>query len=203
MARAFRRSGRGAERRYVATLDADEREVVASLMDQVHDLLEPPGQPVTGDTVFDDLVAGLGLGSTEGAGAAEVEGLADRDPALERLLPSANREDDAAATEFRRLTEGGLRHRKATALAASAAALRLDADKVALDEAQARAFLTALTDVRLVLGERLDLRTDEDLQLLEQAASSLDPDEPLLHALALYDFLTWLQETLADALLKG
>jgi energy-coupling factor transporter ATP-binding protein EcfA2 len=203
MARAFRRSGRGAERRYVATLDADEREVVASLMDQVHDLLEPPDRPVTGDTVFDDLVAGLDLGSTEGAGAAEVEGLADRDPALERLLPSANREDDAAATEFRRLTEGGLRHRKALALAASAAVLRLDTETVALDADQARSFLTALTDVRLVLGERLGLRADEDLERLEQAASSLGPEEPLLHALALYDFLTWLQETLAGALLRG
>ncbi|QIM21352.1 DUF2017 domain-containing protein [Phycicoccus sp. HDW14] len=203
MSRGFKRSGRGAERRFVATLDPLERQIVASVMEQVHDLLEPPDRPDTGDSVFDDLVAGLDLGSTEGAGAAEVEDLADRDPALTRLLPSANREDEAAATEFRRLTEGGLRHRKALALAASVAALRGDTDRVVLDEAGARAFLTALTDVRLVLGERLDLRTDEDLELLEQAASSLDDDEPLVHAIALYDFLTWLQESLAGALLRG
>ena len=72
-----------------------------------------------------------------------------------------------------------------------------------LDESTARAFVTALTDVRLVLGERLQLRTDEDLDLVEDLAASLDPEDPLVHVLALYDFLTWLQETLATALLGG
>lgn len=202
MATAFRRRGRGADRLYVATLDADERRVLASLMDQVHDLLEPPETTSTGDDAFDDLVAGLDLGDGPAPDAASAPQPA-RDPALDRLLPTANREDDAAAAEFRRLTEGGLRHRKAGALATASAALRHDEDRVSLDADGARAFLTALTDVRLVLGERLELRSDEDLELLERAASSLEDDEPLLHLLALYDFLTWLQETLADALLRG
>ncbi len=200
MARAFRRSGRGDARRFVATLDADERALVASLMDQVHDLLEAPDAPSTGDSVFDELVAGWTLGADAPAARTAAAAAPTRDPALDRLLPTAHREDDAAAAEFRRLTEGGLRHRKASALGASAAVLRED-DRVALDRDQARSFLTALTDVRLVLGERLGLRTDEDLEMLEQAAASLEGDEPLHHALALYDFLTWLQETLADALL--
>ncbi len=205
MARAFRRSGRGDARRFVATLDPEERVLVASLMDQVHDLLEAPDGAPTGDAAFDEIVEGISLGAQQpdpaSSGAAGEEP-APRDPALDRLLPTANREDDGAAAEFRRLTEGGLRQRKATALAASAEVLR-EEDRVALDAGQARAFLTALTDVRLVLGERLGLRTDEDLELLEQAAGSLEADEPLLHALALYDFLTWLQETLAEALLRG
>ncbi len=211
MAKAFRRSGRGTARRFVATLDAGEREVVASLMDQVHGMLEPPETTTTGDDAFDDLVAGLDLsggGQVRPAGTGEGEGPPDlgaepRDPALDRLLPTANREDDEVAAEFRRLTEGGLRHRKARALATSAAALRGPDDRVALDEQEAGTFLAALTDVRLVLGERLGLRTDEDLEVLEQAAGSLDEDDPLLHVIALYDFLTWLQETLAGALLKG
>ena len=63
--------------------------------------------------------------------------------------------------------------------------------------------LTALTDVRLVLGERMGLRTDEDVDVLEAAAATLDPDDPLAYALAIYDFLTWLQETLASAMLDG
>ena len=74
-------------------------------------------------------------------------------------------------------------------------------DKVRLDEADARAFLIALTDVRLVLGERMGLRTDDDVELLETAAADLDDDDPLRYALAVYDFLTWLQETLASAML--
>ena len=60
--------------------------------------------------------------------------------------------------------------------------------------------VVALTDVRLVLGERLGLRTDEDLDELEAQVASLDDDDPAVYALAVYDFLTWLQETLAHAL---
>ena len=71
------------------------------------------------------------------------------------------------------------------------------------DEASARALLTALTDVRLVLGERMGLRTDEDLVALEAAAGGLDPDDPLGYALAVYDFLTWFQEILASAMLTA
>ncbi len=117
-----------------------------------------------------------------------------------RLLPTANRQDDEVAAEFRRLTETGLRQRKASTLAAAADLMRGD-DKLRLDEAQARAVLTALTDVRLVLGERMGLRTDDDVHLLEAAAEDLDPDDPLGYALSVYDFLTWLQETLASAML--
>ncbi|GGL28223.1 DUF2017 domain-containing protein [Phycicoccus endophyticus] len=202
MAQGFRRSGRGGQRRFVATLDAQERSVVASLMAQVRDLLEPPQGPGTGDAAFDDLVAGLTLAEGgEGQEAASLEA-GERDPALDRLLPAAHREDEGAAAEFRRLTEGGLRHRKGSALAASAAVLG-DGDRVALDEPQAHAFLTALTDVRLVLGERLGLRADEDHERLEVAADALGADDPLVHALALYDFLTWLQETLTEALLRS
>ena len=63
--------------------------------------------------------------------------------------------------------------------------------------------LVALTDVRLVLGERMGLRTDDDVAVLEAVAEDLDPDDPLGYALAVYDFLTWLQETLSSAMLDG
>lgn len=210
MARAFRRRGSGGDVRFVAQLDADEREVVASLMEQVRAMLEPPGAPDHGDDEFAGIVAGLGIGRGDPlaghhGGDPETPEVPDdapeaRDPALDRLLPTANREDEQAAAEFRRLTEPGLRHRKALALDAAVAALQGD-DAVRLDEEGARGFLVALTDVRLVLGERLQLRTDEDLDLLEELARSLDPEDPVVHAVALYDFLTWIQETLASALL--
>ena len=202
MARGFRRRGDGEELRFTARLDALERATVAGLMDQVHDLLEP-GDPVDeGGDDFSAIVAGLGMGVTvapEDQSEFDASSL-ERDPALERLLPTANREDDEAAAEFRRLTEGGLRQRKASALAVGARVLRGE-DKVRLSEAEARAFLTALTDVRLVLGERMGLRTDDDLEALEAAAAELEDDDPLGYALAIYDFLTWLQETLASAML--
>lgn len=208
MARGFRRRGSGQGVRYVAVLDPDERAVVASLMEQVRTMLEAQDAPDHGDDEFADIVAGIGLDgdagrSGEGDPSDEDPGSGEpRDPALDRLLPTGNREDPEAAAEFRQLTEQGLRHRKAAGLATAVAALRGE-DRVRLDEGTARAFLTALTDVRLVLGERLQLRTDEDLDRIEDLAGALAPEDPLVHVLALYDFLTWLQETLATALLEG
>jgi hypothetical protein len=216
MARGFRRKGRGRNATYAARLDPLERATIAGLMEQVHDLLEPPplstvrsdregsdqGGEVGATDEFASIVAGLGMGVTLAAEDQDdlVASAADRDPALDRLLPTANRQDDEAAAEFRRLTETGLRQRKAAVLAQAAGLLRQE-DKVVLDEGQARAVLTALTDVRLVLGERMGLRTDSDLDALEAAVGGLDPDDPLAYALAVYDFLTWLQETLASAML--
>jgi hypothetical protein len=84
----------------------------------------------------------------------------------------------------------------------------------------------ALTDVRLVLAERMGLRTDDDHErLMDQVMDAIDArdevdtvddvgDRPssdlggdpasdmvaLEVMLSLYDFLTWLQETLVAAL---
>ncbi len=204
MARGFRRKGSGPRTRYVAQLDPLERATVAGLMDQVHELLDPAAPAPEGGDDFASIVAGLGMGVTV---AAEDQADLDpddarRDPALDRLLPTANRQDDEVAAEFRRLTETGLRQRKAAALETSADLLRSE-DKIRLDAGQSRAVLAALTDVRLVLGERMGLRTDDDVDVLEARADALDPDDPLLYALAVYDFLTWLQETLASSMLDG
>ena len=66
------------------------------------------------------------------------------------------------------------------------------------------ALLTALTDLRLVLAERLGLRTDEDADVLhEQLARRLAegvPQDAWSAAAAVYDFLTWWQESLVAAL---
>jgi hypothetical protein len=204
MARGFRRKGSGPRTRYVAQLDPLERATVAGLMDQVHELLDPAAPAPEGGDDFASIVAGLGMGVTVAAeDQADLDpDDAERDPALDRLLPTANRQDDEVAAEFRRLTETGLRQRKAAALESSAELLRGD-DKLRLDDGEAQAFLKALTDVRLVLGERMGLRTDDDVDVLEASADALHPDDPLLYALAVYDFLTWLQETLASSMLDG
>jgi hypothetical protein len=59
----------------------------------------------------------------------------------------------------------------------------------------------ALTDVRLLLGERMGMRTEEDAEALHAAMEVIDDDDPLGYAMAWYDFLTWLQETLTHALM--
>ena len=208
MARGFKRR----DGHYVARLDAVERGLVVGLMEQVLELLEPvggvPDEPAGGDE-FDRIVAGLGgvgLGVSLSAadqvpdlGAGDLE--PERDPALDRIFPSANRQDEELAAEFRRLTEDGLRARKSANLTTAIDALAgIEDQKVSLDHEQALALVVALTDVRLVLGERLGLRHDDDFELLEEEVSGLAPDDPAVYALAVYDFLTWLQETLAHAL---
>ncbi|WP_347353063.1 DUF2017 family protein [Intrasporangium sp.] len=196
MARAFVRDGA----RFVAVLDETERVVLAGLMQQTRMLLAPEVEP-TGDE-WGDLVASLGA-SLKGdrAGGADDE----RDPALDRLLPVGHRGDDAIAVEFRRLTEEGLRQRKSGNLDVAVERLRsARRGRVVLDQAAATAFVMALTDVRLLLGERLGLHTEQDADALYASLDELDEldeDDPTGYAVAWYDFLTWLQETLTTALM--
>jgi hypothetical protein len=173
--------------------------MLGSLFGEVYDLLEDPSAPQ--DT--DPLAAMVGIGTA-------VEPPAD--PALARLLPDAHRDDPQAAAEFRRYTESGLRSRKRAGLAVARGTLEHDG-LVRLDDEQAQAWLVALTDVRLVLAERMGVRTDEDHDrlvhlvgdLLDEEAGDLDPEVPaagqrLAAMLGMYDFLAWLQETLVEAL---
>ena len=64
----------------------------------------------------------------------------------------------------------------------------LDRDR--LDEAELAAWLTALNDLRLVLGTRLDV--GEEL-------GRVDPGDPRAPALSLYAYLSWLQEQAVEA----
>lgn len=195
MARAFKRKGA----RFVARLDDVEREVVVRLLEQTHELLAPARREPTGD-LFEDLVSRLGLPRLKDL--EDDSPSAPRDPALERLLPSAHREDPALAAEFRRLTEYGLRERKAANLAKAISALQdSDGDNVRLDREQAQATVVALTDVRLLLGERLGLRTDDDADALQDRLEAVSQDDPQLYLAGCYDFLTWLQESLIQALM--
>jgi hypothetical protein len=210
VARGFKKK----DGRYVARLDAVERGLVVGLMEQVRELVAPEQEDAGGgDDDFDSIVAGLGgiglgvsLSAADQAPDDDARGLTGdhaepRDPALDRIFPTANRQDEQAAAEFRRLTEETLRARKTSNLDTALAALSgVEDQRVALDREQAVALVVALTDVRLVLGERLGLKQDDDLELLEEEVSSLPEDDPAVYALAVYDFLTWLQETLAKAL---
>ena len=199
MAHGFRRQGKGAAERFTAKLDPSERDLLVSLLSQTHDLLDPPdvsgGPDVDAFTALTAPLAGLPGFAAPRAMTPEPAVEDDRDPALARLLPSAHRTDEAAAAEFRRLTEAGLRRRKADTIETAITGLRRNPGGIDLDRPTAIAVLTALTDVRLVLGERMGLQDDVDVERVEERASQL-PD------VAVYDFLTWLQETLAHALLR-
>ena len=127
-----------------------------------------------------DSTLGLGL-----LGAAAISA----DPVLARLLPDAYDSDPEAAREFRRLTEIGLRTHKAQALSAMRASL-LGADAtLCLDRSEAAHWLAGLNDLRLAIGTRLGEHRG-DSTAIEVARN-------------LYDWLTWLQDTLITALHNG
>ncbi len=113
------------------------------------------------------------------------------DPSLRRLFPPAY-EDAGSEREYRELMADELlsgRRRALETLEKTAAAKRLD------DE-EAQAWLTALNDLRLVLGTRLDV--SEELSL-----AALSPRHPQFREYALYAYLSWLQEQLIEALAAG
>ena len=196
----------------VAIMDDSERAVVAGLCLQVMDLVAP-ASVTKGEHAdpFEAIVAGLGDLATDtedGAAGVGVPDRAfgldhDRDPALDRLFPMGNREDEQEAAGFRRFTEQGLRRRKHEGLATTITTLEAaDADRWVVTRAQAPQVLVALTDVRLVMGERLGLRTDDDATRLEELVESLPSDDPAIFALSVYDFLTWLAESVTLAVMR-
>jgi hypothetical protein len=113
---------------------------------------------------------------------------APEDPSLERLFPRAY-EDEGSEAEYRRLMGDELLDGRLEALRVLEDTL--DQDRLSAEQAQA--WLTALNDLRLVLGTRLDVR-DETL------LGGLRPDDPRAPELALYAYLSWLQEQLVEAL---
>ena len=97
---------------------------------------------------------------------------------LARLFPSAYADDEEAAAEFRRFTEGGLRDGKAAAASAIIDALEeaglppeLTEDGLHIDveltEPEAETWMRSFTDIRLALATRLEVEEgDEELLVL-------------------------------------
>ena len=82
------------------------------------------------------------------------------DPAHARLFPAAYRDDAAASDEFSRYTRAGLVDRKAAN--AAQVSLSLDEETVRLSPDDAARWLPLLTDLRLVIADRLGIRADDD-----------------------------------------
>lgn len=127
-------------------------------------------------------------------GLAEDAGPPD-DPAVARLLPDAYPDDPAASSEFRRYTERDLRAGKTAAARTVLATLPEHGGLVSLSGAEAQTWLRALNDIRLALGVRLGITEDADAEL-----DRTNPEDPRFGALALYDWLSAMQDSLVRAL---
>ena len=111
------------------------------------------------------------------------------DPSLRRIFPPAYIDDDDANDEFRRLMREELLEGKLVAL--EIVEQTAGADHLTGEELEG--WLGALESLRLFLGTQLDVSE-------EMYAVELDPDDPSAPALALYGYLSWLQEQAVEAL---
>ena len=114
------------------------------------------------------------------------------DPSLRRLFPPAYTDDDDANDEFQRLMREEL-------LEGKLAALKVVEETAGADHLtgeQLEGWLGALESLRLFLGTQLDVREE----IYDRVIDPADPDAP---ALALYGYLSWLQEQAVEALSAG
>jgi hypothetical protein len=171
---------------YVARLDPFERDVLVQVVADVAELLgdRPLARPAGsryGPSARgeDDLQTSPGDGPRpDGADAwTSLDPHRDAleppdDTGVRRLFPDASK-DPSIAAEFRRLTEDELRRTKRDRLHSlweSLIRLPFDPDAAELEfvvgPEQASDLAATLTDIRLILADRLGLETDEDVNLL-------------------------------------
>jgi Domain of unknown function (DUF2017) len=113
------------------------------------------------------------------------------DPSLRRLRPAAYENDADAEDEYRRLTADGLAESRSEALRTIADTA--ERDRLTAEELDA--WLRALTDLRLVLGTRLDVTE-------ATYAQEIDPRDPQAYELSVFAYLSWLQEAAVEAALQ-
>ena len=180
-------------------LPPGEATLLRTLVIPVLDLLGETGRPgeasrpgAPGDTA-DDLDRLLAE-AVEAVEAAEAPSIPD-DPVLARLLPDAYQEDPEAAGEFRKYTESSLREAKKYFAQTLLDTLPPSGGRVRLTGDQARDWMRALNDVRLMFGVRLEVTEDFEEQL-----AALGPDDPKVAAFEVYGWLGAVQESLVRAL---
>jgi hypothetical protein len=186
-----RRSGR-----VIATFTGFEADLLRSLTGQLVELLRNEAATVDDRDPFEALMDFSGPTA------------APEDPVLARLFPTAYPDDEEAAAEFRRFTEGSLRDGKARAASTVIDTLEdaglpplLEEEglmiDVELEEPEALTWLRSFADVRLALASRLGVEEgDEDYWY------ALPDDDPRAQAHDIYEWVAYLQETLVHALSK-
>jgi hypothetical protein len=187
-------------------LSPDETTLLRALVAPVVELLNDPARPAPS--------ANTAAESTDLADAAESADLFDdlekmfnetaaeppktpADPVLARLLPDAYQDDPDAAGEFRKYTESSLREAKKYFAQTLLETLPREGGRVKLNADQARDWLRALNDVRLMFGVRLEVTEDFEDQL-----AALDPNDPRFAAFEVYGWLGTLQESLVWAIAR-
>lgn len=202
----FRRTPGGVSARFTPA----QASIVRTLVGQMAELIAGPGADSgpagTGPVGGSGAVPGAGdmAGTQDPFGPDELAALLGDedgpagppdDPVLARLFPDAYREDPGAAGDFRRYTERGLRSGKVAAARTVLATLPGRGGRVRLTLENGEVWLRALNDVRLALGVRLGITENYEHEL-----GGLSSDDPRAAYLQVYDWLTFMQESLVRAL---
>ncbi|MCH1447086.1 MAG: DUF2017 domain-containing protein [Candidatus Nanopelagicales bacterium] len=173
MTYGFQRTATG---RVVLRVDDVERGLLMSVARQVMDLVQPA--EVSPDQ--DPLAAQVGW--VEGD-----VGISD-DPAVARLLPDAY-DDPDDARDFRRFTENDLRQAKMQHAMTVVEEIERSGEKVSV--ASTDSWLGLLNDARIAVGTRIQISEDNHEEL-----AGLPDDDPRAGLFHVYDWLTFLQESL-------
>lgn len=179
----FKRSLSG---RVSLILDQNERQLLRNLFNQSLELLE-----IDDVQQHDDPLMQL----MNMDGPTEISS----DKALARLFPNAYHNDDEASGDFRRYTEPDMRRAKLENMRVVLDVLDDDQPKVQLTPAQVQAWLLALNDLRLILGTRIGIGEEDDLDSFVELDDEEIPEDTN-PGLYLYDYLTYLQEMLIQAI---
>ena len=169
------------------------RTLVAPVMELLNDPARPAPPPEAAPAesdLFDDLEKMFNETT-----AAPPE--APEDPVLARLLPDAYQDDPEAAGEFRKYTESSLREAKKYFAQTLLETIPAKGGRVKLSAEQARDWLRALNDVRLMFGVRLEVTEDFEEQL-----ASLSQKDPRLAAFEVYGWLGAVQDSLVRAIAR-
>lgn len=118
--------------------------------------------------------------------------LSSDDPAVERLFPPAYPDEPDLDSEYEGLVRGDLMERRLGSV--EVMERTIEAKKV--DEDELMAWLSALNDLRLVLGTKLGVTEEDDPEGIADA-------DPLAPSYALYYYLGWLEEQVVEALSSG
>ena len=160
----------------VIQIEPFEVKILGDLANQLLDIASPNSEVVENE---DPLAALIGIDS---------QAAKPTDPISTRLFPDAYPDDPDASMEFRRFTERSLRDTNVKR------AKRVLADlegrtKLTLNSDQWQQWVGFLNSLRLALGTRLEI--DQESWNEERSES-----DPLYQLHELYDWLTWMQETL-------
>jgi hypothetical protein len=179
-------------------LSAGEATLLRTLVVPVMELLNDPArptpppesEPAESTDLFDDLEKMFNETTAEPPETPV-------DPVLARLLPDAYQDDPESAGEFRKYTESSLREAKKYFAQTLLETIPPKGGRVKLSADQARDWLRALNDVRLMFGVRLEVTEDFEEQL-----TTLDPKDPRVAAFEVYGWLGAVQESLVRAITR-